>query len=82
MHGRGFSSVQTDGGFIAQSRHEQYQMRRHSNGILIQAGAKPVTDFLAEGHAMGTADLSVAFVRAISHQKSNRRCYRESRGDI
>ena len=80
--GEVFQAFRSAGGLIAQSRHEQYQMRRHSNGILIQAGAKPVTDFLAEGHAMGTADLSVAFVRAISHQKSNRRCYRESRGDI
>jgi len=47
-------------------------MRRHSRRLQIQTDAKPFTDFLAERHVMGAADLNVALLRGISHEKSNR----------
>jgi hypothetical protein len=56
------------GGFIAQSRHEQYQVGRHVNRKLIHAGAKPLADFLAKRHTMDAAERSVTLVRAISHE--------------
>jgi hypothetical protein len=46
-------------------------MRRHLNGPVVQAGAKPFTNFLAERPVMEAADLST-FVRAIGHEISNR----------
>jgi hypothetical protein len=58
-------------GFIAQSSHEQYQIRRRSNGLLVQTRAKPFTDFLAKRHAVDAADLTVIFVRGVSHEASN-----------
>jgi len=43
-------------------------MPRHSNGFLIQAGAKPFTNFLAKRRVMDAANLIVTFVRRISHE--------------
>jgi hypothetical protein len=43
-------------------------MRRHFNVFLIQAGAKPFTNFLAERRVMDAANLTVTFVRRISHE--------------
>jgi hypothetical protein len=57
---------------IAQSFHQHHQMRRHSNGYLAHADAKPFTDFLAERQVMDVADLDVASMREISHETSIR----------
>src|SRR4051794_5229546 len=43
-------------------------MRRHCNEPLVQAGAKPFTNFGAECHAIDGADLTVAFARGTSHE--------------
>jgi hypothetical protein len=45
-------------------------MRRHLNGHLAHADAKPFTDFLAERQVMDMADLDVASMREISHETS------------
>jgi hypothetical protein len=42
-------------------------MRRHSSGLPIQTGAKSFTNFLADRHTVDAADLTITFVRGISH---------------
>ena len=46
-------------------------MRRHPDGLLVETGAKSFSNFLGERHAMDAADLTVTFVRGISHETSN-----------
>lgn len=58
-------------GLIAPLSHQRRQMRWHCSGLQIEIDAKPLTDFLAERRVMGAADLDVASVRGISHEKSN-----------
>jgi hypothetical protein len=70
MYGKDLQAFIYDGCgvLIAQSRHEQYQVRRQLNRSLIHARAKPLADFLTERHAMDAAERSVTLVRRISHE--------------
>jgi hypothetical protein len=42
-------------------------MRRHSSGLPIQTNAKSFTNFLADRHTVDASDLTITFVRGISH---------------
>jgi hypothetical protein len=59
-------------GFVAQLLNESKQPRRQADGQ-IQAGPKPLTDFLADCRLVDAGDLNAAFLRGMSHEISNSR---------
>ena len=61
FHAPGFAEFRT---IVAQSRHEFKQhAATESTGLLVQAGPKPFTDFLADRRVMDAADPNATFVQ-------------------
>jgi hypothetical protein len=58
---------------VTQLTDKRTQRRRQRNGLPVQTGTKPLTNFFADRRAMDATDPHATLVRANSHEKSNSR---------